>query len=152
MAQAGRCWAAWEGGVANGTRGKGQGDATLQTGKGTEANTRDSLKTITPAGLKDVISYGFYLLPFVVPSSTGAASCLFSSCRGLYLPGNLQQGQHRPIIHSSYFYPSHRNVELISRGRECISELKHAFTLEKKREGFLLLLPANVSCVESLCH
>ena len=97
----------------------------------------------------------FHLLPFAsLLVNTGAASvsCLFSSCRGLYLPGNLQQGRHSPIIRSSSFCPSHRNVELISRGRECISELKHALTPEKEREGFLLLAPANVSCVESLCQ
>lgn len=84
--------------------------------------------------------------------SIAADSWLFPSCRGLYLLGNLQQGQHSPIIHSGYFRPSHRNVELISRGRERISELRHTLTLEKEREGFLLLMPANVSCAESFCY
>lgn len=57
-------------------RGTGQGDATLQAGSSTEANTRDSLETITPAGLRDVVSSGFYLSPFVVSSSTGAVCLL----------------------------------------------------------------------------
>lgn len=61
-------------------------------------------------------------------------------------------GPAPPIIHFGYFCPSHRNVELISGGRECISELKHAHTLEKEREGFLLLALVNVSCIESLCR